>query len=111
TYHNERLKQNSLLRALEGIGRATSVKEIIIAIGDDRARDYKSLFASFTSKPIRFVESKPNERALSRNVAAAKASGQYLLFLDDDMMVKYWRIVDVILSHLLAGKYDAAMFP
>ncbi len=111
TYHNERLKQNSLLRALEGIGRSTAVREIIIAIGDDRGRDYKGLFASFTSKPIRFVESKPNERALSRNVAAAKASGQFLLFLDDDMLIKDWRIADVILSHILTGKYDAAMFP
>jgi glycosyltransferase involved in cell wall biosynthesis len=111
TYHNERLKQNSLLRVLDGVGRSTAVKEIIIAVGDDRGRDYKSLFANFRDKPIRFVESKPNERALSRNVAAAKASGQFLLFLDDDMLVKDWRIADVILSHILTGKYDAAMFP
>ena len=111
TYHNARLKQHSLLRALEGIGRSKAVKEIIIAVGDDRAGEYKAQFASFTSKPIRFVESKPNERALSRNVAAARASEQYLLFIDDDMLIKDWRIADVILSHLLVGKYDAAMFP
>jgi hypothetical protein len=111
TYHNKRLKQNSLLRALGGIGRSKAVKEIIIAVGDDRAAEYKSQFAHFGSKPIRFVESQPNQRALSRNVAAAKASGAFLLFLDDDMLIKDWRIVDVILSHVLAGKYDAAMFP
>ena len=111
TYHNERLKQNSLLRALDGIARSRAVKEIVIAVGDDRAREYRSLFAKFGSKPIRFVESEPNQRALSRNIAAAKASGQFLLFLDDDMVVRDWRIVDVILSHILVGKYDAAMFP
>ena len=27
------------------------------------------------------------------------------------MLVKDWRVVDVILSRLLEGKYDAAMFP
>jgi glycosyltransferase involved in cell wall biosynthesis len=111
TYHNERLKQNSLLRALNGIGRSNAVREIIIAVGDDRLREYKALFAGFSSKPVRFVEAEPNQRALSRNVASAKASGQFLLFLDDDMLVKDWRIVDVILSEVLAGKYDGAMFP
>jgi len=111
TYHNERLKQNSLHRALDGIGRSKAVKEVVIAVGDDRAREYKSLFAKFGSKPIRFVESEPNQRALSRNIAAAKASGQFLLFLDDDMVVKDWRIADVILSQMIVGNYDAAMFP
>src|SRR5215204_1775914 len=62
TYHNGKLKQHSLIRALEGIGRSKAVKEVIIAIGDDRGREYKSQFAAF-DKPIRFVESTPNERA------------------------------------------------
>ena len=69
----------------------------------------ESLFAKFGNKPIRFVESEPNQRALSRNIAAAKASGQFLLFLDDDMVVKDWRIADVILSQMIVGNYDAAM--
>jgi glycosyltransferase involved in cell wall biosynthesis len=111
TYHNGLLKQHSLRRALEGIARSKTIKEIIIAVGDDRGGEYKSQFAGFSSKPIRFIQSKPNERALSRNVAAAKATGQFLLFLDDDMLIKDWRIADVILSHVLAGKFDAAMFP
>ena len=111
TYHNGKLKQNSLPRALEGIGRSEAVKEIIIAVGDDRGKEYKAQFAAFNGKPIRFVESKPNERALSRNLAVAKASGKFLLFLDDDMLIKDWRIADVILSRVLEGKYDAAMFP
>lgn len=111
TYHNERLKQNSLPRALEGIGRSEAVKEIIIAVGDDRMHEYESGLAGVTPQPIRCVKSPPNQRGLSRNVAAAEASGGFLLFLDDDMLVKDWRIVDVILSRLLEGQFHAAMFP
>src|SRR6185436_9988838 len=66
TYHNGLLKQHSLLRALEGIDRSKAIKEIIIAVGDDRGAQYKSQLAAVSAKPIRFIQSKPNERALSR---------------------------------------------
>ena len=49
-----------------------------------------------TKIPINFVSSVPNNRAKSRNDAAAQAKGNYLLFLDDDVIFKNWKMVDVV---------------
>lgn len=111
TFFNAELKRRSLRYLLAGLEQCRSVQEIILVSSDGEPQNFSDLEPFVGGRPIRVVESDPHNRGKSRNIGAAAASAPNLLFLDDDMLLRNWRTVDVLLSHLLAGGQDAAMFP
>ena len=111
TFFNAELKRRSLRYLLAGLEQCRSVQEIILVSSDGEPQNFRDLEALVGARPIRVVESDPHNRGKSRNVGAAAATTPNLLFLDDDMLLRNWRTVDVLLSHLLATGQDAAMFP
>ena len=111
TFFNAELKRRSLRYLLAGLEQCHSVQEIILVSSDGEPQDFSDLKPLVGARPIRVVESDPHNRGQSRNIGAAAATTPNLLFLDDDMLLRDWRTVDVLLSQLLAGGQDAAMFP
>ena len=111
TFFNAELKRRSLRYLLAGLEQCNSVQEIILVSSDGEPQNFSDLLPLTGARPIRVVESDPHNRGKSRNIGAAAASAPNLLFLDDDMLLRNWRTVDVLLSHLLASGQDAAMFP
>jgi len=111
TFFNAELKQRSLRYLLAGLDRCQSIREVILVSSDGEPQDFSDLRALAGSRPIRVVESDPHNRGKSRNAGAAAAAHPSLIFIDDDMLPRDWRIVDVIMSHLRASKQDCALFP
>jgi glycosyltransferase involved in cell wall biosynthesis len=111
TFFNAELKRRSLRHLLTGLEQCRSVREIILVSSDGERQDFTDLQPLAGERPIRVVESDPHNRGKSRNAGAAAATSPNLLFLDDDMLLRNWRSVDVLLSHLLATGHDGALFP
>ncbi len=111
TFFNAELKRRSLRHLLTGLHQCQSVREIVLVSSDGERQDFTDLQALAGDRPIRVVEADPHNRGKSRNVGAAAATSPNLLFLDDDMLLRNWRGVDVILSRLLATGQDGALFP
>jgi hypothetical protein len=105
------LKRASLELVLANIGRSSCIAEVILVCSDGEHRHFQELRSLLGSVPLRVLEAPPHQRGRSRNIGAEAASKPWLLFLDDDMILRDWRMVDVILSEALAGKFDAALFP
>jgi glycosyltransferase involved in cell wall biosynthesis len=111
TFFNSELKRRSLHYLLAGLNECRSIREIILVSSDGERQDFTDLQAGAGDRPIRIVEADPHNRGKSRNSGAAAATSPNLLFLDDDMLLRNWRSVDVILSHLLTTGQEAALFP
>jgi glycosyltransferase involved in cell wall biosynthesis len=111
TFFNAELKRGSLPRLLAGIEESCAVKEIIVVSSDGEGRSFEELKSGTGERLLRAIESDPNNRGRSRNAGAAAATGDYLLYLDDDMLLKNWRFIDVVLSKMLSDGFQCAMFP
>lgn len=111
TFFNAELKQGSLAQLLSGARRSAALAEIVLAPSDGEGRGFAHLAPLAEGIPIKVAEAPPNNRARSRNLAAAAASHAHLLFLDDDMLLKDWRLADAVLSAMLEGNFECALFP
>ncbi len=111
TFYNASLKQRSLHNLLQGITRSQAIRELILVLsggGEPEVADVEIVAADL---PVRFVTCPPNERAKTRNLGTEAAANDYLMFLDDDMLLTDWRMVDVIMSEMLHQDADCALFP
>jgi len=111
TYFNQRLKNGSLHYLLEGIEQSSTIEEVVFVVSGDsgkEARDFESLAGN---KKLIYVPCEQNQRARARNLGAAAATHEMLLFLDDDMVLQNWRLIDVFVSQLISEQYDCALFP
>jgi glycosyltransferase involved in cell wall biosynthesis len=111
TFFNSRLKARSLRSLLAGVTESACIREIILISSDGEETIFNDLHEHTGERPIRVIQSDPHNRGKSRNAGAAAASWPHLLFLDDDMLLRHWRSIDVLLSHLLENDYDCALFP
>ncbi len=111
TFFNSDLKSGSLRHLLTGIEAARSVEQVVIVASGGEDALLGTLKEVIGDRTLTVAEAEPHNRGGSRNVGAAAATGEYLLFLDDDMLLKDWRCVDVVLSALLTGGFECAMFP
>jgi len=111
TFFNAGLKQRSLAFLLAGIERSQNICEVILVSSDGENSSFADLLPLMGDRPLRVTEAEPHNRSQSRNNGARLATGDYLLFLDDDMLLKDWRIADVIVSELIEGRFDCALFP
>src|SRR5262245_22917997 len=111
TFFNAELKRGSLQRLLAGIDESRAIKEIIIVASDGEGRAFDELKGLTDGRPLRAIDSDPNNRGRSRNAGAAAATGDFLLYLDDDMLLKNWRFIDVALSKMSRDGFQCAMFP
>jgi hypothetical protein len=111
TFFNQELKRASLELVLANIERSACVAEVILVCSDGEHRQFEELRSLLGTVPLRVVEAPPHQRGRSRNIGAEAASKPWLLFLDDDMILRDWRLVDVILSEAMAGEFEAALFP
>jgi hypothetical protein len=111
TFFNASLKSRSLQYLLSGLGESQLVREVILVSSDGVQADFADLRSLLGSCALKVVAAEPANRGASRNVGAAAATHEYLLFLDDDMLLRSWRCVDVILSELLRGGFECALFP
>ncbi len=109
---NFTLKRNSIKHILSKLDHSDVIDEVIIVIHKDDL-DVELYNGIANSYPfIRVVTCDiTNNRALSRNIGAFAAKNDYLLFIDDDMIIKNWKIVDNILYRLMKFNYDVALFP
>jgi len=111
TYFNSDLKGGSLNHLLAGIAQSEVIREIVLVCSDHLGGSAGKMTPLGDHQVLRMCQAEPAQRGGSRNVGAASATSEYLLFLDDDMLLKNWRCVDVTLSELVAGSYDCALFP
>ncbi|MCA9063045.1 MAG: hypothetical protein KDA96_08300 [Planctomycetaceae bacterium] len=111
TFYNQPLKRGSLQYLISGIARSECVREVILVAADGNIDSLKPMQECVGKLPLKIVKCSPERRAYSRNVGAEAASYEILLFLDDDMLLQDWRIVDVILSEMLTTACDCALFP
>ena len=111
TFFNHGLKSGSLRHLLTGLEAARSVEQVVLVASDGEGASLDSLRQIIGDRALTVAEAEPHNRGASRNAGAAAATGDYLLFLDDDMLLKNWRCVDVVLSAILTGGFDCAMFP
>ncbi len=111
TFHNRQLKRQCLRHTLAGISASECVREMILVLSQNEEEPLSFLTENLGSLPIKLVKGRPNNRGQTRNLGAAQASSEYLLFLDDDMVLKNWRMIDVIISKMAGGKYECALFP
>jgi len=109
---NFSVKKNSLQFLLAEIQNSNVIDEVIIVVyeNDVDLEWYEALSFGLTNMKV-VKTSGDNNRALSRNVGANEAKSDYLLFIDDDMIIKNWRVIDNVLDELIKGEYDAALFP
>lgn len=111
SFYNRSLKCGSLEHLLSGITHARCIREVVLVAADGDVESLEQLRRCVGEIPLKVVECAPERRALSRNVGAEAASHNVLMYLDDDMLLSDWRIIDVILSELLSAEYDCALFP
>jgi glycosyltransferase involved in cell wall biosynthesis len=95
-------KNENLKKVLEIISKSEFVKEIIIVIdGSKQNQEEIKFFAKKLSKKIKFkFYYQPNRfPGAARNLAAKEATGNYLLFIDDDnlpkdnMIEEYYKVI------------------
>jgi predicted nucleotidyltransferase len=108
TFFNRPLKNGVLRRLLAGLERSSAVREVVLVTADGSLGDGDGLARG---RKVVIAACEPNRRAASRNVGASRAAHDLLLFLDDDMLLGDWRLVDVLVSGMLAGGYECALFP
>jgi glycosyltransferase involved in cell wall biosynthesis len=111
TFFNSILKQRSLEHLLAGLSNSKTIAEVILVASDGEDETFPELGREGALKNLTVVSAPPHNRAASRNLGAAAAQREFLLFLDDDMVPKDWRIVDVLLSNLIEFGHDCALFP
>jgi glycosyltransferase involved in cell wall biosynthesis len=111
TFFNRRLKNCALCRLLDGVERSRVVNQIVLVVASGTDDEEESFARVSGGKACVVVHCEPNRRAQSRNVGVSKASNDVLLFLDDDMVLKDWTLIDVLVSELLTGGFDCALFP
>lgn len=111
TYWNQLLKGRSLIYLAEGIEQCRSIEEVVLVVGDGKPGDYAFLREAIHPKGCRIVECEANRRGRARNLGAAAARSRFLLFLDDDMVLRHWRCIDVIVSRMLTEGFPCALFP
>ncbi len=111
TYFNRSLKSRALRHQLAGIERSRVIEEIVLVVASGTDDGEASLAAPPTGKRLIFAHCEPNRRSRSRNAGVEAATRDILLFLDDDMVLQDWRTVDVLVSALLGGRFDCALFP
>lgn len=117
---NQSVKHGVLLRVLQGIEASQSIRQVVLvqAESDDGPGSRETKLQSQISellqqagKDVVWQSCEANRRGAARNIGRAAASEELLMFLDDDMLLRDWRLVDVIISEMLDGQFDAAMFP
>lgn len=111
TFFNVELKRRSLKYLLAGIEKSRCVREIILVASDGENLCFDDLQAQVNDCPIRVVSSDPHNRGKSRNAGAAAATSPWLLFLDDDMLLRSWRGIDVLVSGMVENAHEGALFP
>jgi hypothetical protein len=111
TFFNAGLKNRSLRRVLAGLGESEVVREVILVSSDGTEPNFDDLLPLPDGRTLKVVRADPARRGSSRNVGAAAASHEHLVFLDDDMLLKSWRCVDVTLSRMIEGDFDCTLFP
>ncbi len=111
TFFNDRLKAGALAHLLDRIEACECVQEIVLVAADGETRSLETYLNAKADAPVKIVSCEQNRRSQSRNVGVTASSKEILLFLDDDMLLQDWRLVDVILSEMLEGDYDCALFP
>jgi predicted nucleotidyltransferase len=110
TFFNEGLKRGSLQHLLAGIENSQAVQEVVLVAGTT-GQAVDALTPLLGGKRLVMAECEPNQRARTRNLGAAAATHDHLLFLDDDMLLRGWSSIDVVLSCMLRDGYDCALFP
>lgn len=110
TFHNATLKQGALEHLLEGIEACRSIREVILvaADGDTSALGF---LRDACNIPVTIVSCEPNRRAQARNVGVEAATHDVIVFLDDDMLLQDWTLVESIFNEMMEGSYEAALFP
>lgn len=111
TFFNAGLKNHSLRRVLAGLGASDAVREVILVSSDGTEPRFDDLLPLLEGRALKVVRADPARRGSSRNAGAAVATHDHLIFLDDDMLLKDWRCVDVTLSRMLEGGFDCTLFP
>ena len=111
TFRNRSLKSRSLRYLLDGIERSAAVAEVVLVEADGGGDAESSVPIRPGGKPLARVACPPNRRGQARNIGAAAAACDLLLFLDDDMLPRDWRAVDVIAARLQERGDDCALFP
>ncbi len=117
---NQSVKHGVLFRALQGIGASHSIRQVVLVQAESeegagvrelQLQSQVSELLQQAGKEIVWESCEANRRGAARNIGRAAASEDLLMFLDDDMLLTDWRLVDVIVSELMDGQFDAAMFP
>ena len=111
TFFNAGLKNRSLRRVLAGLSESESVREVILVSSDGTEPNFDDLLPLPGGRALKVVRADPARRGSSRNTGAAAAAHDHLVFLDDDMLLKSWRCVDVTLSRMIEADFDCALFP
>ena len=111
TCFNPTQKADVLVRQLEGMQDCKCIKEVVIVAADGDTEQLERFREVIAPTPLVICECEPNKRSQSRNVGTDAASHDMLLYLDDDMLLQDWRIIDVILHEMLTGSFDCALFP
>jgi glycosyltransferase involved in cell wall biosynthesis len=111
TFFNRSLKSRALRHLLAGIERSRAIEEVVLVTAGSSDGEETSLSTGPAGKRLIVVDGQPNRRGPSRNLGAAAASNDLLLFLDDDMLLRDWRAVDVLVSAMLDSRADSALFP
>ena len=117
---NQSVKHGVLFLALQGIGASHSIRQVVLVQAESeegagvrelQLQSQVSELLQQAGKEIVWESCEANRRGAARNIGRAAASEDLLMFLDDDMLLTDWRLVDVIVSELMDGQFDAAMFP
>lgn len=120
TFLNQQMKNGVLTRLLEGIEKATSIRQVVMvramlpeheSSAEAELEQRVDSLLSAAGKQVAWIQCQPNQRGAARNLGAAAATENLLMYLDDDMLLTDWRLVDVVVSRLLESHFEAAMFP
>ncbi len=111
TYFNRTLKQSALRHLLAGVQSSPCIREIVLVAADGEVKSLEELRSLTGGIPLVIVPCEPNRRAEARNIGVQTATQEIILFLDDDMLLQDWKIIDVVLSKMLEGVFDCSLFP